>query len=39
MAIDKKKSPVWYKVVVWIILICFVFGVVFAGVLWLFSPN
>ncbi|MCL2881798.1 MAG: tetratricopeptide repeat protein [Coriobacteriia bacterium] len=33
MAIDKKNSPGWYKVVVWIVLIVFVVGMA-AGGLW-----
>jgi len=39
MAIDKKNSPGWYKVVVWIILICFVAGFVVSGAMWIFNPD
>ena len=37
MAIDKKNSPVWYKVVVWIILIGFVLGFVVIGATQIFG--
>jgi len=39
MAIDKKNSPGWYKVVVWIVLIAFVLGMVVVGVAWIFNGG
>jgi len=39
MAIDKKNSPVWYRVVVWIVLIAFVVGMVVVGVVSIFNGG
>jgi len=33
LAVDKKNSPTWYKVVVWIVLVAFVLGFVVVGAL------
>ncbi|MCL2332043.1 MAG: hypothetical protein FWC54_00955 [Actinomycetia bacterium] len=38
MPVNKRKNPGWYRVVVWIILICFVVGFVGAGAVWIFNP-
>jgi len=39
MAIDKKNSPTWYKVVVWVVLIGLVLGMVAVGLTQIFNGG